>query len=626
MTYTPTNIVTISTENSFNTTLTSSSTTNGTWEDVSSYSSITIITSCPNALNIYAQFGIDNSSVTRSIQLSLIGNDSTWSGIHSLTVVAKYFRISLENSTSSNVVQIQTIYSTNPKISVPTSRLSQNINNYSDVINTKAVLAGNTNSGYFPLINASSEGHLETEIHGPVSAFGDISTVEMQPVAQIDFVYGINTVLALPTTVSVSGAFNSAQTYVTGFYDSGNIAATQNGLLQVSAGIGCTSQLTSLRYLNYRPGQGALARFTAIFNTSTGGTSQYAGIGTSSHNNGLFFGYTGTTFGICRIRAGVENWIPQSDWNVDKFNGSNGSDNQSGVTLIPTNGNVYQIKYQYLGFGCMFFYIENNDGEFELCHIIKFTNANKSTNIAQPSLNLMWRVSNFSPTGSGGPVLLQAGSGSLFLEGIKNFLGPRYSVQFNKTFTTPASGNSFFITGTNGLPLMYVQDVNTLNGVTNRAQIKIRQIAFSLGVAQANNATAYGNAILSIWKNPTSYTVGPTYSTGVSSSSSTAGGGTITYTGSGSSIVSTITNSNSCLIYDTIAGGTTTLTNTTTGGINIYNTIIPVNFNINIDLTPMDIYINPGDQLSFNVNANIYNTTNSSTLLMGLTLVYNDDL
>jgi hypothetical protein len=89
---------------------------------------------------------------------------------------------------------------------------------------------------------------------------------------------------------------------------------------------------------------------------------------------------TGT---ITQNNAGVTKTsvhIPKSTWNVNQLtNWSSAHD--------PSKGNVYKIAYQYLGFGDIFFYVENPDtGSFELVHRIKWANANTRTNVNQPSL------------------------------------------------------------------------------------------------------------------------------------------------------------------------------------------------------------------------------------------------
>lgn len=89
---------------------------------------------------------------------------------------------------------------------------------------------------------------------------------------------------------------------------------------------------------------------------------------------------TGT---IAQNKAGVtktSTHIPKASWSESQL------DSWS-TTFDPSNGNVYKIAYQYLGFGDIYFSIENPDtGRFELVHIIKWANANTRTNLNQPSL------------------------------------------------------------------------------------------------------------------------------------------------------------------------------------------------------------------------------------------------
>ena len=67
-------------------------------------------------------------------------------------------------------------------------------------------------------------------------------------------------------------------------------------------GIGMYSSARSKRALVYRPGQGAVGRFSAIFSKGIDGGSQLAGIG--NQVSGFFFGYNGSDFGIMHRQTG----------------------------------------------------------------------------------------------------------------------------------------------------------------------------------------------------------------------------------------------------------------------------------------------------------------------------------
>lgn len=129
----------VSTSNSTTSPLSGGATYTGTWEEIFGYSTVTVIvTTSAVAGTLYVDFSSDGTNTDRTAQLSS-GTSTDISGIHSLTVVSKYFRIRLVNGASAqSELRIQTILSPSAKIAMPTSRLGQNIGQYSDVLNVRA--------------------------------------------------------------------------------------------------------------------------------------------------------------------------------------------------------------------------------------------------------------------------------------------------------------------------------------------------------------------------------------------------------------------------------------------------------------------------------------------------------
>jgi hypothetical protein len=120
--------------------------------------------------------------------------------------------------------------------------------------------------------------------------------------------------------------------------------------------------------------------------------------------------------------APTEQFIPQSSWNQDKFDGTG----PSGQTIDPTKGNVYGVQFQYLGYGDAFFYIVNGlTGRPTLCHIIRNSNTRTSTNLRSPNLYLTWESRN---VGTGTSVVMHGASGGTFVEGSIQFLGAQFAV------------------------------------------------------------------------------------------------------------------------------------------------------------------------------------------------------
>lgn len=56
----------------------------------------------------------------------------------------------------------------------------------------RVVIRGILDNGEFRYINMSEDGHIEAEIHGPTSAFGEVSFAQNTPVFQADASYGLS--------------------------------------------------------------------------------------------------------------------------------------------------------------------------------------------------------------------------------------------------------------------------------------------------------------------------------------------------------------------------------------------------------------------------------------------------
>lgn len=425
----------------------------------------------------------------------------------------------------------------------------------------RSVIAGRTEGGYFQNVNVDEEGGLKIAIDRPTTAFGEVMVAQPEPVMQVDFVYGLNSRLV---TTSNTG--------------SGTVTSSNNmAVVSSSATSSSTALLYTDRYLKYRAGQGAMATFTSVFTGGIAGTKQYAGLATPTLSDGLMFGYDGNVFGIWYITNGSQTHIPQSSWNVDKLDGTTTATNKSGTLLDPTKGNVYRIQYQYLGFGKIEFMIENEDGSFHTVHRIDYANNYEIPSLGQPSLNMLLYVDNGAVSSD---VTVKSASMSASLQGYKRYLGPRNGVNNNKSAIT---------TETN---IFTLRNATTYNGKLNRASVRLRTISFGTNAG----GTPSGIATLKLIINAT---------LGGSPSFSTIDGTTV-------NDGVTITNGNSIVSYDT--AGTTI-----SGGKVIYTEIVAVQSSNIIDVSDLDIYLEPGDTLTFAVSS-----TQSATV--GVSSVWNEDI
>lgn len=406
----------------------------------------------------------------------------------------------------------------------------------------------------------SSKTYSSVGISGPLSSFNELNVTELTPIAQCDFIYGINTninnvlTFAGGTVTAVSGVANvSCGTSVTG---SGDVALRRN--------------------LKYRPGQGSLSRATALFGTPAAGNVQLIGPGNAE--SGYYFGYVGTDFGIIHAEnsqreirkltittgagtglvtvtldgfsvsvpvtggndvnrtsyelskynysnvgvgwladaidgtvffissrpnpytgsysvAGASitgsfssilvgsgsttTFIPQSSWNVDKMDGTG----QSRMVLNPQKGNVYQVGFQYLGFGNAFFGIEDSQtGRIAPVHMIRNTNNRTTPVLKNPQVTTRAVCANVGGTSN---VTLKTVSMGSFAEGPAKKLDPRYSHSFS--YNAVDTGGVYQPVGAIKINRIY-------NGLTCFGEIDLLRIG-------ASNTSTAKNLTVSIYKN-----------------------------------------------------------------------------------------------------------------------------
>lgn len=456
----------ISTDNSTSSTLAGDATYTGTREDVSNHSNITIIIKTDkdsDTNGVTFNFSSDNSNNDKIFKYTIFADQTK---TYTFPVYAQYFQVIYTNgSDTQGTFRLQTI-----------------------LHNTK-------NTSEIGPINSS--GSQLVKLDNTKSAFGEIYVTNLEPIVEMDFVYGIN-----PHKTDTITRGNALVTSNTPFVDI-NSSTDATGFASIK----------SVNLANYRPGQGIDVRFTTIFDTAVADSIQIVGVGDES--NGFFFGYNGTSFGILRrtdgsyevqtltlttgatstgsvdielngttygsvdvtqsltlaenakeianndytgtgdgwityangnevifvsMTSGVkngaysfvanstgtvasfssdvvgaaatDNWTAQSSWNIDLADGTDELPN-----MVFTNGNVFQIKYQWLGFGMIIFSLENPlTGEFQDVHRIRYANSATTTSIANPKMPL---YANITKTSGASGLTMQIPSMCCLLAGKK---------------------------------------------------------------------------------------------------------------------------------------------------------------------------------------------------------------
>lgn len=162
--------------------------------------------------------------------------------------------------------------------------------------------------------------------------------------------------------------------------------------------------------------------------------------------------------------APTNNRIAQADWNKDTLGA--GELNPSGMTLIHTNLNVYQIRYQWLGAGSMFFYVFNPEGGLPLLvHEIEYSNANTVPSIDNPTLPLCVLVKN---TTNNTDIVMATASMGGFIEGRVRQLGVGHSQSVTANV------------GTTETPLLTIHGHDIFQGKINRVRVKLKLLSVSV--------------------------------------------------------------------------------------------------------------------------------------------------
>lgn len=303
------------------------------------------------------------------------------------------------------------------------------------------------------------------------SAFGETLSAPITPVIQLDALYEFD-----PRefqTFTANGGSVQQDTHKTLFQAHTGTQAYGYGVIR------------SNRSARYRPGQGLLARFTAMFTQPQAGVTLRAGL--IAQEQSLVIGYNGTQFGILRqnggkaqivkititsntigtavitlngvatnvsltstntttsaaqiaatafagwqtqqvdnavwfladtvevksganslggtatgttsiVQTGVahtDTWTYQSDWNIDKLNGTG----TSGITLDPSKLNIFQIQFRWLGAGEIRWAVENPiNGELIYFHHIHYSNRNTTVHLDNPSFRIGYAAYNGNNT------------------------------------------------------------------------------------------------------------------------------------------------------------------------------------------------------------------------------------
>jgi hypothetical protein len=352
------------------------------------------------------------------------------------------------------------------------------------------------------------------------TAYGETMIAEITPIVQTDFNYNINSEIFM--TSSLSGTLTTV---------SGNL------VMQCSASSGSYAQLRSRKFIKLRTGQGNAVRFSAMFMTGATTSTQIYGIG--DDENGYFVGMSGSQFGVMRRNNGIDYWTLQNQFSTDTLDGQG----ESRMILDPTKGNVYEIQYQWLGYGAIHFNIENqNSSLLTEFHRIDYGNQNTIPSTRFGS-NPMWaKVTNY---GTGSSPQIKTASMLGYVEGQLVYSGPRFAKSHTKTVAANTKTS-----------VLTLKSLTTYEGFNNKIPSKVLFISIA---CEGNKPTVF-----EITKNATL-------------------GGTPSYTN--------VHTNNSVMQFDT--AGTTV-----TGGSLVTIFSLGKSSSFTIDAETLNLFIQPTDTLT----------------------------
>jgi hypothetical protein len=179
--------------------------------------------------------------------------------------------------------------------------------------------------------------------------------------------------------------------------------------------------------------------------------------------------------------APTDTHVAQADWNADKMDGTG----PSKMTLDHTKGNVYHIQYQWLGFGQIQHFIEDDiDGDLHLVHTVLYANNNTVPSLNNPTLRLCLSVVNTSNTSD---IVLKSSSMVGGIQG-KDAEGGLFNATTLETTSI----------GTTETPVLSIHNHTIYQSVVNKVEARLDYLGVSFVASSAKKP-----ALVRVTLNPT---------------------------------------------------------------------------------------------------------------------------
>lgn len=303
----------------------------------------------------------------------------------------------------------------------------------------------------------------------PTDPYGELVVTQRTSVIDIKSVFGLSNLRDAVTTTgtgSVTGTLGQPEFVIstgTGTTDSAKMQSTERG--RYIAGFGAQ--------------QGMAIRIPSVF---TG--NQSVRWGYSDLANGFLWLYTSTGMAVSYIRNNVETITTQSNWNVDKLDGTG----PSGLILDVARGNIWRINFSWYGYGAVIWSVvlTSNTGSQVVQTVHKYAPTGQ-TSVLTPNQPIIVSLAN-GGTGSAQTVYLAGRQFSLY----SHTYSPSYRITSGYIASAAISGTS-----TKFVPLMTFQrKANTAGVGTKIASFDVitsGTVILEIRVAGTLTGASYGN-------------------------------------------------------------------------------------------------------------------------------------
>lgn len=241
-----------------------------------------------------------------------------------------------------------------------------------------------------------------------------------------------------------------------------------DSMAQVATGLGAgTANVVSKDSIRYFTGHEFAAEMTAFAENVAAGTTARWGIGDlGGLGDAMCFGYKDGEFGLFFRTAAVEEFVPQSDFNVDKMDGQGAS----GGVIDPATLNLWTFRGGWYGILPLQYGVFIN-GEYRLLHIIDKTNKQKKPHLSNATLPMFIEVESDGFAGSDALIKSASWRGGIVGEKPRGTKADRTQTQSIEAKVIPAGALT---------PVITLRNLVTFQGKVNHVRVRYGTVALSV--------------------------------------------------------------------------------------------------------------------------------------------------